>query len=134
MCIINMKISQQNKKAFENTFLKKRYPEIEQRRKYADKRLSECKLKDPILIRFEPYPKTNLFPVFISLVVQKRTKIINLHNHFQEKILKREAKTALFFIIGTSLAPMGRTIQDIVTAEAIYEKILYIQYSDENPF
>lgn len=41
---------------------------------------------------------------------------------------------SLFFIQGSGLVCLNKKIRDLVTKQAENEKIVYIQYADENPF
>lgn len=68
-------LSEESKKTFENRSLKEILPEVEQRKKYIERRLCDCKLPDPVLVRIEPHPKTTLPHIYITIAMGRKTKI-----------------------------------------------------------
>lgn len=72
--------------------------------------------------------------VFITLTMDHKTKIAELYGHLHKKIFKLGAQYSLFLFCNKSLVTLNQMVDQLLEKSGEEDGILYLLYSDNNPF
>lgn len=103
-----------DKKAVELKRLKQLYPEADQRESFAMKKLSTCKLKNPVIVRIQPLnDKMDLPTIFFTLMLERNQKIGKIIGILCNR-LNIDSKTSIFCFLGNKkLVQITRDVGDV---------------------
>ncbi len=109
---------------------------MEKRQHFATKKLKDCPLKNPFILRIEPMMKYfhQVEKIkYITFLAEGDTLMAQINANVNKK-LGLTASTSLFLVSANTLVKNKQTIKEVAEKGQDEDGILYIFYAQQDPF